>query len=166
MPSLCDPPPGLPDQEEPRRLLAGRLPPPLSPPTRHYRPRSNKVTTKGGGARFEHPWGPVGREGGRWGLIMQPTGNKTHRGLKKRNKNITGGSCCCFQSQQVFKGLSCSCWTSKYKHMTAALHLGSLDCALIRVAWVAVLCFNGFEGFFFDSVVITSSEIHCEHKTD
>lgn len=115
MPPLCDPPPGLPDQEEPRRLLAGRRPPPLSPLTRRYKPRSNKVTTKGGVTRFTHTPGALwgGWEGGGGGLIMQPTGNKTHRELKKNKKprNITGGSCCCFLGQSVFKGLFCCfCW--------------------------------------------------------
>lgn len=58
MAPLCDPAAGLPDQEEPRRVLAGRRRPPPSPPTRHYRLRSNKVTTKGRGIPFTHPQGP------------------------------------------------------------------------------------------------------------
>lgn len=55
IPTLCDPPPGLLDQEEPRRLFAGHKLPLLSLPTQCYRPRSNKVTTKGGGIHFTHP---------------------------------------------------------------------------------------------------------------
>lgn len=78
MSHLCGPAPGPPDQEEPRRVLAGCRLPLLNLPTRRYRPRSNKVATKGGGIRFTHPRGPV--EGGR-ALIMQPTSNKTHREL-------------------------------------------------------------------------------------
>lgn len=62
-PPLCDPAAGLPDQEEPRRVLAGRRPPPLSPPTRHYRLRSNKVTTKGGGHSLHTQPRPLPSEG-------------------------------------------------------------------------------------------------------
>lgn len=59
MSHLCDPAPGLPDLEEPQRVLAGCRLPLLNLPTQRYRPTSNKVTTKGGGIHFAHPQGPV-----------------------------------------------------------------------------------------------------------
>lgn len=87
-PPLWSTPAGLPDQEEPRSLLAGRRPSPLSPPARRYRPRSNKVTTKRGVLTSHIP--RVVQGGWGMSLIMQPTGNKTYRELyKTKNRKKT-----------------------------------------------------------------------------
>lgn len=96
--------------ETPRRTSAA--PPQPSNPALQAQIKQGNYKRKG--TCSTHPQGLLGRVGGRRGgsLIIQPTGNKTHREfeLKKKKKMMAGRSCCCVLSQQVLKGFFCCFW--------------------------------------------------------